>query len=185
MFVRLSRSERGQGTMKTLEKLHEALIKIVTISIIILFLLMFGITNLNVIMRYFFNKPITFAVEMGRYCFVSIIFLGAIITTKEDRHIQVDFITGMLPLKVRFIIEQVGRVCMTAFFAMLSFHTFRMALANVAVKSSAMQIPMAVPYFVMGIGCVGISLESLLNVYMYQTGKKIKKHSKESEDLAS
>ncbi len=172
--------------MKTLEKIHDALIKLVTISIIILFLLMFGITNLNVIMRYFFNRPITYAVEMGRYCFVSIIFLGAIITTKEDRHIQVDFLTGMLNVKIRFFIEQLGRICMTVFFAMLSFHTLRMAIANVAVKSSAMQIPMAIPYFVMCLGCVGIALESALNVYLYQTGKRIKKNSKgESEDLAS
>lgn len=172
--------------MRPFEKIHDVLIKIVTIAIIILFLLMFGITNLNVIMRYFFNRPITYAVEMGRYCFVSIIFLGAIITTKEDRHIQVDFITGKLPEKLKFIVEQMGRIFMTVFFGMLSFHTLRMALANVAVKSSAMQIPMAVPYFVMAIGCIGICLESALNVVLYHTGKKVKKQSTvESEDLAS
>lgn len=172
--------------MSSFEKIHDVLIKIVTIAIIILFLLMFGITNLNVIMRYFFNRPITYAVEMGRYCFVSIIFLGAIITTKEDRHIQVDFLTGMMPKKLRFMVEQLGRLSMTVFFGLLSFHTLRMAFVNVAVKSSAMQIPMAVPYFVMALGCIGICLESALNLFLYQTGKKVKKQSiGESEDSAS
>ena len=84
-----------------LKKITTLIDHILIALIIILFLMMFGITNLNVIMRYFFNKPITFSVEMGRYCFVSIIFLGAIFTTKEDRHIQVDFFSGMFTEKFR------------------------------------------------------------------------------------
>ncbi len=169
-----------------LNKMHDTIHKVLTFVIVILFLLMFSITNLNVFTRYFLNKPITFAVEMGRYCFVSIIFLGAIITTREDRHIQVDFVLGMMPPKMRFAAEQLGRILMTVFFGMLTFQTARMALANVAVKSSAMQIPMAVPYSIMAIGCFGICLESALNVVLYQTGKKIKKHDlQESEDVLS
>jgi len=169
-----------------LNKLHDAIHKALTVIIVILFLLMFGITNLNVFTRYFLNKPITFAVEMGRYCFVSIIFLGAIITTREDRHIQVDFLLGLMPPKLRFAAEQLGRILMTVFFAMLSVQTTRMALVNVAVKSSAMQIPMAVPYGIMAAGCFGICLESALNVILYQTGKKVKRHDiQESEDLLS
>ena len=58
-----------------LKKLTVIIDNILMVFIIILFLMMFGITNLNVITRYFFNNPITFSVEMGRYCFVSIIFL--------------------------------------------------------------------------------------------------------------
>ena len=106
------------------EKISAVIDKILTFVIIILFLLMFGITNLNVITRYFFNKPITFSVELGRYCFVSIIFLGAIFTTKADKHIQVDFFTGMFPEKIRCIIEQIGRLFMAVFFAIVTFYTY-------------------------------------------------------------
>ncbi len=38
--------------------------KAVTYLIVVLFLLMFGITNLNVFTRYFLNKPISFSVAM-------------------------------------------------------------------------------------------------------------------------
>ena len=169
-----------------MNNVHDALHKVLTTVIVILFLLMFGITNLNVFTRYFLNKPITFAVEMGRYCFVSIIFLGAIITTREDRHIQVDFLLGKMSPRVRFCVEQLGRILMMVFFAMLSYETARMALANVNVKSSAMHIPMAIPYGIMAVGCVGICLESLLNIILYQTGKKVKKHGlEEMEDSLS
>lgn len=166
--------------MKILDKVSNILDKILTVIIIILFLLMFGITNLGVIMRYFFNRPIIFSVEMGRYCFVSIIFLGAIFTTKMDKHIHVDFFTGLLPKKIRFVLDQFGRVLMTAFFGILTYYTCKMALANMNVVSSAMQIPMSIPYFVMAFGCFGITLESLINVILYQRGIKVK-HTMDEE----
>lgn len=151
--------------------------KILIGIIIFLFLLMFGITNLNVITRYFFNKPITFSVELGRYCFVSIIFLGAIFTTKEDRHIHVDFFTNMFPEKIRFIIDQLGRVLMAVFFAIVTVYTCRMAVLSINIKSSAMQIPMAIPYFLMAFGSAGICFESLVNILLFQKKIKIKKRN--------
>lgn len=170
--------------MKAFQRFQAATQKIVTYLIVVLFLLMFGITNLNVFTRYFLNRPITFAVEMGRYCFVSIIFLGAIITTREDKHIQVDFLVDLMPPKLRFFMEQAGRLLMTLFFGLLTFHTVRMTLANVAVKSSAMQIPMAVPYAVMCIGSAGICFEAFVNLVAFQLGEKSGNH-KEAEDILS
>lgn len=168
--------------MTAFQKFQAATQKVVTYLIVILFLLMFGITNLNVFTRYFLNRPITCSVELGRYCFVSVIFLGAIITTREDRHIQVDFLVGMLPPKLRFVTEQAGRLLMTLFFGLLSAQTLRMTLASVAVKSSAMQIPMAVPYAIMFIGSAGICFESLVNGLAFQCGKKHTNHE-EAEDI--
>lgn len=166
------------------KKLMGIIDKILMICIVILFLMMFGITNLNVITRYFFNKPITFAVEMGRYCFVSIIFLGAIFTTKEDKHIQVDFFTGLFPENVRCAIEQFGRFMMALFFAIVTVYAARMAIVNINVKSSAMQIPMAIPYFIMTFGCAGISFESVVNILLYHKGLKKKKRTLEEDPLS-
>lgn len=167
-----------------LKKLTKIIDNILMVFIIVLFLMMFGITNLNVITRYFFNSPITYSVEMGRYCFVSIIFLGAIFTTKEDRHIQVDFFTGMFPENIRCLMEQVGRLLMAFFFALVTFYTCRMAFANLNVKSSAMQIPMAVPYFIMAFGSAGIALESVVNTVLYHKGLKKKLRNIEEEEDA-
>ena len=88
--------------------LKDLINKLLIWAIIVFFILMFGVTNLNVIMRYFFNKPIIVSVEMGRYCFVSIIFLGAILTTREDRHIHVDFFVSLLPEHMKKLIDQIG-----------------------------------------------------------------------------
>ena len=39
--------------------------KILNVCILVLFIAMFGVTTLNVIMRYIFNSPLSFAVEFG------------------------------------------------------------------------------------------------------------------------
>lgn len=170
--------------LEQLNKLTKIIDKILIAVIIVLFFMMFGITNLNVITRYFFNSPITFSVEMGRYCFVSIIFLGAIFTTKQDRHIQVDFFTGMFPEKIRCFMEQVGRVFMAFFFAIVTYYTCRMAMANMNVKSSAMHISMAIPYFIMAFGSAGIALESVINIILYHKGLKKKNRMVEEDALS-
>ena len=121
--------------MEVLKRVKKVIDELLLWVIIFLFLMMFGITNLNVIMRYFFNSPIVFSVEMGRYCFVSIIFLGAIFTTREDRHIHVDFFTGMFPEKIQKIIAQFGRFLMVVFFGITTIYTCRMAILNISVSS--------------------------------------------------
>lgn len=168
---------------ENLKKFTKVIDNILMTLIIILFLMMFGITNLNVITRYFFNSPITFSVEMGRYCFVSIIFLGAIFTTKEDRHIQVDFFIGMFSEKMRKLIEQLGRALMAVFFGIVAFYTCKMAIANLNVMSSAMHIPMAIPYFIMAFGSAGIALESVVNMVLYHKGLKTKVRNIEEDNL--
>lgn len=150
--------------MKVLKTFTNIINKLLIWVITILFLLMFGVTNLNVITRYFFNSPIIVSVEMGRYCFVSIIFLGAILTTREDRHIHVDFFVSLLPEKLNRLIDQIGRILMAGFFALLTFYTCKMALANTNVISSAMKIPMSIPYGIMAVGCFGITVESIINI---------------------
>lgn len=160
--------------MRALPNIGKVIDKILTVSIIILFLLMFGVTNANVIMRYVFNRPIVISVELARYCFVAIIYLGAIITTRRDKHIALDFFVNFIPRKPRIFLEQVGRIMMAGFFLVFLRFAMESVVTNVNVLSSAMQIPMAIVYMPMVIGAAGIVIESLINVYLYGTGKKVR-----------
>lgn len=53
--------------------------KILNVCILVLFIAMFGVTTLNVIMRYVFNSPLSFAVEFGRYTFAGMVYLGSMV----------------------------------------------------------------------------------------------------------
>lgn len=61
--------------------------KILNVCILVLFIAMFGVTTLNVIMRYIFNSPLSFAVEFGRYTFAGMVYLGSIYVMRDDGHI--------------------------------------------------------------------------------------------------
>ena len=167
--------------MNLLSRCENIIERTLTAIIVVLFVLMFGITNGNVIMRYIFNRPIIISVELARYCFVAIIYIGAIITTRRDKHIALDFFVNYMPHRIRIMMEQVGRLAMAGFFSVFLYYAIRTVSANVNVVSSAMQISMAIVYMPLVIGAIGIIAESLINVYLYGTGKKVR--LSEAEDI--
>ncbi len=157
--------------------------KILTVSIVILFITMFGITNLNVFMRFAFNRPIIISVELARYCFVALIYIGAIITTKRDKHISLDFFVNYMPIKVRRALEQLGRILVAVFYSIFCYYAIIMVVNNTNVKSSAMQISMAIVYSPLVIGSIGIVIESLINIYRYGSGMRVKLSELEEVEL--
>jgi len=131
-------------------------------AIIILFLIMFGVTVANVIMRYVFNSPLSFAVELGRYTFAAIVYLGSIFVMRDDGHIGLDIIVDMMPAAIGKIIKKITRVLVLCYLALFCYESGRMVMTNWANRSSTMQIPMSVVYIVMVIGSVGMFIEELL-----------------------
>ena len=65
--------------------------------LVLLLILMFSITFIQVIMRYVFLNAIPWAEEAVRFMFVWASFLGAAIGIKEKIHIGIDLVTAKLP----------------------------------------------------------------------------------------
>lgn len=70
------------------------------VSSIILFLLMF-LTTADVVGRYFFNKPITGTYELTGLALATIIFFSLGTAQIKKDHIEIDFLTNMMPEKVQ------------------------------------------------------------------------------------
>ena len=62
---------------------------------------MFLATFTNVVARYFFGSPIQWAEEFSRYAFIWVVFLGAVVCTKQKRHIGIDSVVKALPSRVQ------------------------------------------------------------------------------------
>lgn len=63
-----------------------------------LFLVMMSLaTAANVVARYLFNAPITWAEEFSRYAFIWLVFMGAAACSKRYRHICIDVLVKLLP----------------------------------------------------------------------------------------
>lgn len=152
--------------METVNKIRKVFDAVIVTAIVIYFLLMFGFTNGNVITRYAFNKPIIISNEIARYAYVDIIFLGAIYTMRGDGHLSLDFFTKRMPGKLGDIISIIGRVITLVFLAIMTFFSYKMVMANLNNPSTAMQIPMAVPYAPMIIGGIGMFFEESVLIYL-------------------
>lgn len=61
------------------------------------------LTGINVTMRYIFNAPIPWSMEIVLGLFIWFIFIGISSSMKRDSHISVDFFILMLPKKLRVI----------------------------------------------------------------------------------
>ena len=155
-----------------MKKLSAAINKVLYVLSLTLFMIMFSITTINVFTRYLFNSPIPWAVELGRYCFVGVIFLGAIYVMRENGHIGLDIFIGMLPKKLNTAIVFIGRIVSVIFLAVFTVQAVRMTLMNFNILSAGMEIPMAIPYSVMIIGGVGMLIELILNMIFPRRVKK-------------
>lgn len=148
--------------MEALLKIRKATDKVLNIAIVALFLVMFGVTTVNVFMRFVLNSPLSFAVELGRYTFAAIVYLGSILVMRDDGHIGLEIIVDMLPGKLHKIVKAATRVQVLVYLCVFCFESGRMVMTNWANRSSTMQIPMSVVYIFMVIGSLGMFIEELL-----------------------
>ena len=110
--------------------------KILNVCILVLFIAMFGVTTLNVIMRYIFNSPLSFAVEFGRYTFAGMVYLGSIYVMRDDGHIGLDIVVDALPEPLHTIVKKFSRVLVLAYLAIFFCMSTRMVIENWTNRSS-------------------------------------------------
>ena len=138
--------------------------KVLNLAIIVLFIIMFGVTTLNVILRYIFNSPLSFSVELGRYTFCAIVYLGSILVMREDGHIGLDIIVDALPEKIGKVVRAISRILVLIYLVIFCTMSVRMVMGNWTNRSSTMHIPMSLVYIFMVIGSAGMFIEELLNL---------------------
>ena len=84
-------------------------------------LLVMSITFVDVIGRYFFNSPVTFAVELIQLGMGLLVLFGLAVTTLERGHIAVDVIESMVPKFFRKILASIAAICGACFISIISW----------------------------------------------------------------
>lgn len=69
-------------------------------------LIMAAIICYDVGMRYFFNRPTRWALEIGQYLMLATTFLPLAHVQKDRRHITVELFTSFLPSKIKAILSE-------------------------------------------------------------------------------
>lgn len=157
--------------MKVLQFLNKKgeevfLVIIISFSVMLLFL--------QVIMRYIFKNSISWSEEFARYLFLWMIWVGASLATKESRHLKAEFLENLVPKKVMDFISISALLLWLMFSLWLSYSSFFLTkdIYLSHQKSSAMQLPMFIPYASVPVGCTLMSIRLIQNIIFVLKKKK-------------
>ena len=76
-------------------------------------------TFCDVVARYFFNSPFSFTVEITELAMGILVYFGVGLTTHDNDHVSVDFVTLRLPNSVRAVIALITNALALAFLVLL------------------------------------------------------------------
>ncbi|RXT13484.1 TRAP transporter small permease [Ammoniphilus sp. CFH 90114] len=120
----------------------------------ILMFFMAVVVTLAVIFRYIFNDPLVWAGETSVFLLVAISFLGGSLGLKYKSQAAVTIVIDFVPEQVRKWLLILGHVLMLTFLVVFLFYSYKWIFSpSVAIqKSSAMLLPMWIPYSSVPIG---------------------------------
>jgi TRAP-type C4-dicarboxylate transport system permease small subunit len=137
---------------------------------------MMAITCADVILRYF-RHPLTGTFEMVGLSGAVAVSFALAQTTLERGHIAVDFIVRKFSEKARNWVERVNDAVMGVLFALISWHSFILALSSKANCEGSMTLQIPFYPFILGIsGSFGLlGLICLLHLLLSFTSNSCQK----------
>ena len=145
--------------------LFSKLNKISEIAVMIFMIAISVITFVQVVFRYVFNNSLFWSEEVGRYLLVWITFLGAAIGVNKGAHIGIDFIYSKIPDRYKVLFNFFINITGMIFGFLMLYYGTKLSYFVRMQKSSALLIPMSVPYFSVAVGGFLIFINYIIHLY--------------------
>jgi C4-dicarboxylate transporter, DctQ subunit len=133
---------------------------------IILMFAMAVIVAAAVLFRYAFKEPLFWAGEVSVFLLIYITFIGGSLGLKYKTQASMTLITDYLPEKVNKWVAIMAHIFMLLFMAILLLYCFSWITSpSVAIqKSSAILMPMLIPYAILPVGLLCASIHLVSNM---------------------
>jgi len=121
----------------------------------------------EVVVRYVFNSPTLYSVELSEYLLVLVVFLSIGWVLREDRHVAVTFIVDRLPKKMRLGVNVLTSLVTMAFLWVLVWKGGKTAITAFTGgyhSSSLLNFPMWVPYALIPLGALILGLQYIVKI---------------------
>jgi len=121
----------------------------------------------EVIVRYVFDSPTLYSVELSEYLLVLVVFMSIGWVLKEDRHVAVTFVVDLLPKKMRLGLKLLTSLLTMAFLGILVWKggkTTLTAYTGNYHSSSLLDFPMWIPYALIPLGALVLSLQYIVKI---------------------
>jgi C4-dicarboxylate transporter DctQ subunit len=150
-------AERMDGLSKILGIIVGGLLVIMVLSL-----------SFEVIMRYVFNMPTIWALDVSIYLFIYVVYLGASYTELQQGHVKVDLLVLRLPAKtqnvLRFVTGFLGLI-FCYFFISGSWQQAMRVFNNNTHAGTTLNAPLAPMYFIIPVGIFFLSLQLIVSTF--------------------
>ena len=121
-------------------------------------------TVAGVIARYCFNSPLPWTEEFARYIFIWLIFLGAVVCTKQKAHIVVDSLVVLMPPRLRSAVSLAVDTLVMVLLLLLIYYGW-LVTASATQPTSTLQVPQSAVYAALPVSAGLIFLHTLKTVW--------------------
>ena len=134
------------------------------------FLMMFSILAVctDVVMRYFFNRPIPGVLQFSEYSLLYIPFLAAAYVLREDSHIKIDIVLNRLNPKAQSLINMVTSILGFVVLLILTYYGTYITVDYYRRKVPTLEyfkIPEFLVIMVIPVGCFFFSVQCIRKAY--------------------
>ncbi len=126
----------------------------------------------GVVLRYVFNYAFPWTEEVVRYSIVWLVFLGGSIAARRGAHIAMDIVVVYLPPRAKLFLMGVATALTCLFTVVMTYYGVLLtwSIWNYHQLSLAAEIPMAIPYAAIPVGCALMSIRFLVAAVAYFRG---------------
>ena len=150
--------------MKTFQRFEAIFLRISEGILAFLLASMLCLVLLNVILRYGFGTGISASEELSRTFFVWIVFLGAVIATRDRSHLNVDSLVASLPRQGRIFCAFLSDLIVIVCCALIFMGTWRQHEVSASTLSMVVGMPMIWLYGVGYVVSIGIGLLTVIHL---------------------
>jgi len=120
----------------------------------------------QVVLRYVFNDSLTWSEELARIVFIYMTFLGIGAAYGRRRHMFVDAIVILFPIKIQKVIRSLVVWVASIFFLIVMVVTIRMIfdLFRSELNTPALEIPMGLVYLIIPLGLSALIAQMWINL---------------------
>ncbi|UOR10228.1 TRAP transporter small permease [Halobacillus amylolyticus] len=134
--------------------------------------------SLQIFMR-LFGESLGWSEELGRYCFIWLIYMGISYGVKKQRHIKVDVMLLLLKDKGKVVLTMISNVIFLVFAVFVVIYGFEIAykILDWGQTSPGLNIPMGIVYLATPVGMAVTAIriiQQLVKQYAFLTGKEDK-----------
>ncbi len=144
--------------------------------ITVLFSLLITVCFLQVLFRLVLNLPLAWTEELSRYIFIILVYLGASVAAKENKHVRIELIDNIVNPKVKRILDFIVKLLCAFSCLLISFNIKNLIINSFRANqlSAALRLPMAFLYLLVGGMFLLIAIRFLQNAYIILKNKEEK-----------